>query len=407
MKSQASIIPHSESRSSLVNWGSLVLLLLAIALGFVYRGFFYPDEVLLKREPASYYLLMTLRIGIPLIAVAILSLVLAARRGIVPSVGVHLFLGSIVLTLFLVASLGSIFALVFAKTPDLSEYNSVFQISPPRYIARDPTLGITPKKIFFLGGSTTEWQDSTGIDWPSRVERILNVNNPAAYEAHNLGKQWYTSLHSLINYQVNLQQYKPDVIVVMHAINDLTQNADFSYYSVGEFREDYGHFLGPLVNIVRYRNVLSSIGLRLRRLWNYSERETINTESFPGLVPFRRNLTTLVRAAQGQGTKVILMTQPHMLRPGLSSVESERMTMVHHEAVGPTKMWSLETATSGMRQYNETTRKLARELQVPLVDLEFVLPQTLEYFSDEVHYEDRSYPILADLIARSLRDSGV
>ena len=48
-------------------------------------------------------------------------------------------------------------------------------------------------------------------------------------EVYSMGRQWYTSLHTFINYSVNLRQYKPQLIVVMQSINDLLHNADFGY----------------------------------------------------------------------------------------------------------------------------------------------------------------------------------
>ena len=35
------------------------------------------------------------------------------------------------------------------------------------------------------------------------------------------GMDWYTTKHSLINYVTYYRDWQPDVVVVMHAINDL------------------------------------------------------------------------------------------------------------------------------------------------------------------------------------------
>ena len=72
---------------------------------------------------------------------------------------------------------------------------------------------------------------------PTRVQaRLRDADTARPVEVSNLGRQWYTSHHSLINYASNLRPLRPDVVVVMHAINDVLHNADFSYFSRGPFR---------------------------------------------------------------------------------------------------------------------------------------------------------------------------
>ena len=53
----------------------------------------------------------------------------------------------------------------------------------------------------------------------------------------------------------------------MHGINDLLCNADFSYLSRGEFREDYGHFLGAVTRIIAQGTFIQKMfrGIRYAR----------------------------------------------------------------------------------------------------------------------------------------------
>src|SRR5690606_23388948 len=99
---------------------------------------------------------------------------------------------------------------------------------------------------------------------------------------------------SLINYQLNLREVKPDVVVIMHAINDLLVNADFSYFSRGEFQPDYRHFYGPLSRLLEPdRGLFLSLLRRVRLGWYHKPRRIRSDNSFPGISSFQNNLSSL------------------------------------------------------------------------------------------------------------------
>ena len=57
------------------------------------------------------------------------------------------------------------------------------------------------------------------------------------------------------------------------------------------------------------------------------------------------------------------------------------------------------TALRGMEKYNQAIAGVARERSVFLIDLDKVVPKTLDYFYDDVHYTEKSYDIIAKFIA--------
>ncbi len=257
-------------------------------------------------------------------------------------------------------------------------------------------------KIFCIGGSTTEFTPGDKAGWPQRVQSILEREERyTGVNVLNLGRQWYTSLHTLINYQANLRQHRPDVIIVMHAINDLLHNADESYFSHGSFREDYGHFYGPLNRLISTDNYITQ-SLGKLRFWYHRPRKEIITDEFPGLVSFRRYLHTLIDIAMADGTDVVLMTQPYLIKKELSSKEKTRLKMLNVETCGPTTKWSHLTALHGMQKYNQATIDIANERGVHLIDLEKAIPKTLEYFYDEVHYTKKAFDAVAKFIATEI-----
>jgi GDSL-like Lipase/Acylhydrolase family len=254
-----------------------------------------------------------------------------------------------------------------------------------------------------LGGSTTQFKDPDGLDWPSRVEAILRRRyENDRIDVLNMGMMWYTSLHSLMNYAVNLRQAKPRAVLVMHGINDLLQNADFSYFSRGPFREDYGHFYGPLKNLIGRRGFLDTFSEMLRDFWYAKPRQIVDQTDFPGLVPFQRNIDGLIDLAEADDVQVILMTQPYLLKESFSAEEKAVFHMVNTEAIGKDKRWSVATALRGMKAYNDALREVARKRNVPLIDLEPRVPKTLEFFTDEVHYRKKAFEIIGSFVAAEL-----
>jgi hypothetical protein len=384
----------------------VALLLFILLSAYVYVGFYSPDPYALRHVRTLYVVLILwgARFLIPLCVIGVLLLYRKVKKGLISRAHIGLVFGGVVLGLFLIYPFVNIFyEKSHRRAEGLRDYHPYFQVNPPLPSASFKSQGPDLWTVMCLGGSTTQFKDSKGRDWPSRVEDILRDRyRGQRVEVLNMGMMWYTSLHSLMNYAVNLRPFKPRVIIVMHAINDLLQNADFSYFSHGPFREDYGHFFGPVNNLFNRPGLLRSVWDTIGYFWYYKPRQVIEQTDFPGLIPFRRNINGIIDLAEKDGATVVLMTQPTLLKDNVPAEEKAVLTMVNDEAIGTEKCWSVATAWRGMRAYNDAVRDIARERNVYLIDLERQIPKTLEYFSDEVHYKDKTFDIIGSTIAGEL-----
>jgi len=367
------------------------------AAGYVYIGFFYSDPHI---GPKARMLLGAVRIGVPLIIAAGILLYYYTRTGRLPVVSL-LVAGISMLLCVLLASPVALIVYYGKNRHAVSDtYHPFLQLAPPDIQNEKEEAGDNTIKIFCLGGSTTEFTDSGKRGWPDRLETLLDEKIPdKAFAVYNMGRQWYTTQHSLINYAVNLRHRTPDIIIVMHAINDLLVNADFCRFSSDEFHEDYRHFHGPICRMVMQEGIAHAFMRVVRTMWYYRPREIVVTKRFPGLVPFKRNLQTIIALAAADNATVVLMTQPTLIKSDMSPEEEAALYMLHHEAVGPEKKWAMETAVNGMEAYNKTVRELARQEHVLLIDLERAVPKSLEYFNDDVHFQDKTFDIIAGTIA--------
>lgn len=397
------LTPRShELLSKLTLLDALILLIFGSGAAWIYRGFFFPDPFFYEGPHSGglRLILWGIYFGFPLVALLVAALFVGLRTGLIPGSVLLLALGGSLLGALLVYLPVSHYYYAHAQRIDISRYHPYLQIAPPPLpIQRSGSQ----RTVLFLGGSTTEWRNSAGKDWPSMVEEALSKSD-TPITALNAAREWYTSLHSLINYSVNLRTLQPDVIVVMHAVNDLLHNADFSYLSGGPFSPDYRHFYGPLSRALNRPSLFGTIGQKLGSAWYHRPREIIATRTFPGLQAFTRNLRTLIELASLQGSTVVLLAQPNLLRQEMPLAERAMLTMLNQEAIGPRAQWNLATAVHGFQQYNDGVRTLAAEGGARLLDLEREVPKSPRYFTDEVHYTDAAYPVVASAVARELAE---
>jgi len=385
----------------------IVLCGVGLASAFLYAGFYFPDpHFMMQQGRRALLLLFALRLGLPCVALFVLGLNHQVKRGRLKTAHVVLLVVALLLGGIVCYP---VLALVHARSfkAGLSQYHPYLQLAPHDADLKPGEKG-DEMRVFCLGGSTTEFTDSKGKGWPVRLEGELRARLGTEHlRVYNQGRQWYTTLHTLINYQTNLRQHKPDVVIVMHTINDLLHNADFSYFSGGRFRQDYGHFHGPVSRMVRRQGLPAAAVSALGSLWYHEERRVIDEPGFRGERPFAQNLNTLIDLAQADGARVVLMTQPSLYAETASDDVRKALYMLNVEAVGPDAKWSYETARRGFVRYGEIIRQVAQERDVTLIDLEQSIPRTLDFFSDDVHYTDKAFDVIASAVASVLVDSGV
>jgi lysophospholipase L1-like esterase len=400
-------VSNSRRKWNLFDW--LIWLILAGGCWYLYKGFLGADmfEVRLEGGILAIAFPLATKIGIPLLFAVTLLIWYLYKTNKIPRAAV-LF----VTILGMVSLVGSYLVVAnyyytSALERNLDEYHPYLQLAPHSVTLRPPLGKDSAIRVFCLGGSTTEWSDTDGRGWPQRVDERLAVDNSAGIQVYNCGRMWYTTLHMLIHYETNLRHLKPDVLIVMEAVNDLLNNADFSYLAGKPFTEDYGHFYGPVARMVQKKPLGATIKTLIKSTWYAEPRDSIVTSTFSGLEPFTRNLRTIIDLAKLDSVPVVLMTQPYLTKLDMSTVEYKHLTMLNFEAVGSDKRWALSTALEGHRRYNEAIRLAAWETGVQLIDLESMVPKTLEYFTDDVHYTSKGYDLVGDSVAFYLQQSGV
>ena len=365
---------------------------------YIYIGFYYPDPYGIKTMPLYNMILWGIRIGFPFLFFLIIFFYFCRKKYNIKIENIILL---IVSCFFMILLAYPIINIVSHMSSTLEgRYHPYLQLMPNKIL---PDCNRGEFRIFCLGGSTTEYKDSLGKDWPERVEKRLQDHfRTDTIRVFNCGCQWYTSLHSLINYTTNLRKYKPEIILWMHTINDLLHNADFSYFSHGMFREDYGHFYGPLNQVMTHTSIEVLFFRNLKKFWYHTPRTIVKQDTFPGINSFTSYMNTLIDIAEHDGIKIVLMTQPCLYKKNMSREEISKLYMLHFEAIGERHKWDYETVFTGFKMYTQNIRQTSSTRNIPIIDLERKIPKTLEYFKDDVHYTDVTFEMIAQEISSVL-----
>jgi len=383
--------------------GSYLAFALLVWIGFaLHRG---AEPIIGPYTPGYLAFLLILAIALiaPFALLLLLERVLGGRRAI-RTMGALLLLGL----------LGYGLAEVAHASSRLHAFDPFLQFPGTRFdsVPLQAEAGVT--RIATLGGSTTHNPHLAPEDrYPAVLEELLNRNG--RYEVLNAGMDWWTTKHSHINYVTYVRRWEPEVVVVMHAINDLYRSFHAPRFSVGEYDEQWSHFYGPAIQGARPRTLLGralnswnafEFNRRWYSAWRFVEEDRAVAD-YRSLPDFEVSLRSLVRTLKGDGVRVILVTQPSLYKEEMSRPESARIWFPATFCVTIRNFWvrgipSTGSMAAAMAAYNAVTLRVAEEKDVEVVDAATMIPRSLEFFGDDVHYTEQGAAALAESVARAL-----
>lgn len=279
-------------------------------------------------------------------------------------------------------------------------------------------------RIFALGGSTTLGiSNPYDASYPAILQALLRKRHPGvAIDVENAGATWYTTAHSLVNYQLRVRQFDPDIVVFFEAINDLVRSFSPPWWAKGDFQPDYSHYLGPYIRFtgpdVEFLDGPTSwLTWRIVKRWMlgepspYNQRDPDNVAkmaarmhptdqpAFRSLPSFKRFYETLVEAVLADHHRLIMASQPFIYRTTLTADERRLLWFPPLLCADHGTYPSVEAMVRGMEAYNAAARDLAAAHHVPFLDFEAAVPKTPDYFSDDVHLRQAANAILAKTVA--------
>jgi lysophospholipase L1-like esterase len=277
-------------------------------------------------------------------------------------------------------------------------FDPFLQIPPSDYHFESPR-DTNSIRVLCLGGSTTIYE------YPIFLQQYFNdKKTKKKYEVLNAGMSWYTSKHSLINYAAYCRKFEPDVVVVMHAINDLYRSFSPPRFSIGKYESDYSHFYGPSIYGARPESFFQFLYNNFRKIWfgkNLKPRD-FEINEFLSLTDFEDYLSQLVDLIQQDGAKPILVSQGHLYQENMDIRTQNKLWMDRTFCEKNNTFPNSRSLAKAMDVYNLTTKAISEKYQIQFVHAEKNLPKDLDYFVDDVHYTTKGSMKLAKMIGDAI-----
>lgn len=247
----------------------------------------------------------------------------------------------------------------------------------------------TTIRIIAVGGSTTANErpfSLTGIDYPIALEeRFVQSEYGPIVEVLNAGGNAYSTAHSLINIEFRLVDFNPDIIVLMHNINDCSVNF-FANGATSDYSNKYlkHYFLNPAIQrslsvpgFLLQSRFLAKVGLA-QVLAGKSADINVHAEIDAGLKFFVRNLVSINNICNQNNIRLVLLSQPS--------------SMKEHPFV------SLPAFLS----YNKAIEDTAYAHEIYYIDMFTAFGHGEDYFVDDVHYSPAGIERFANILHSNL-----
>lgn len=293
-------------------------------------------------------------------------------------------------------------------------FEPFLQTHPPSVVPSNWAKPENTFRILALGGSTTKNMFvPSEKKYTSVLKSILQARYPEInIEVFNGGESWYTTKHSLINYVTNMRDWHPDLVVVMHAINDLMRSYSPPLFAIPPYNRNWSHFYGPSVKGAKPPSFEQHLFFQnFWRLWFSKYR--LHERNFPlkrylSLKDYERNLGNLFHYIKSDGVKVIFMTQPSLYKEDMSSEELNPCWIyfkVCNEKIEGTierEFSSIESIRLAMEAFNRVAQETAISEQVAVLDLESMIAKDLSNFVDDVHFTENATQQIAEAVAKKI-----
>jgi len=274
------------------------------------------------------------------------------------------------------------------------------------YRGKDFKLIKTPGtfRIVCIGGSTVFGIGSSSdkTTFPQFIENILNSKMPGKkFEVINAGVPGYTTAESLIDLELRLLDLSPDLIFIYHGYNDFKPNR------FPNFKSDYSHwryrepiYIGrPFLDNFRFYTKLTNLILKYvpkKQDSSFPDLKRFDSASVEGVKAFERNLRSTIYITKSRNIKVMLSTFVIPLNDANLKKDPEMFKALLYFTPTLTYKGVLDART----KYNNAVKELAEEENITLIDFDKIMPQSLEYFDDYVHFNDKGAMFIGENIAK-------
>ena len=289
-----------------------------------------------------------------------------------------------------------------------------FMLPYNRYEKPDLTL-------IFLGGSTVACiYVEEENRYPYLVGQLLSQKTGKKITSINSGVGGNNSLHSLDILLNKLIPARPDVVVMMHNINDLVALIyDQTYWSKNPTRAAIVNFsfyknltglkaLSTLARDMYIPNLHAATRILSKKIFGKKVKDPddefaairgkkLTVDQAHILDEFKMNLNTFIHICRARRITPVLMTQFNRYKANPDPKVLKAMQGFESDSKIPVGEFIELYA-----RFNDAIREVGKENGVLVIDLAALIPQDKQYIYDVVHLNTRGSQLAAQLISERL-----
>jgi lysophospholipase L1-like esterase len=273
--------------------------------------------------------------------------------------------------------------------------------------------------LVFLGGSTTECVYVDEQDrFPYLAGRLIEQQTGLKVNSYNSGRSGNNTLHSLDVLLNKVVPLKPDIVIMMHNINDLAiLMYDKTYWNHNPSRspliekkpnfQTVGKDLEETFHLVRDLT-FPNLSREIKRLFSFAHKtrgdefkevrgKKISIDQELLVREFSLNLQTFINLCRARGITPVLMTQPSRLTDHPDPLIKKLM---HHLEVSQGITYG--EFKGAFDRLNQTIREVGAKNRVLVIDLAQEIPPVKANICDVAHFNDRGSRLVAARIAADL-----
>jgi lysophospholipase L1-like esterase len=258
-------------------------------------------------------------------------------------------------------------------------------------------------RIAFLGGSTTYCAEvsSDAMTWPALVVRALRQHWPRLdLDYINAGVPGYTIRGLLPALEKRVAQFKPDIIVIYEATNDLSANSYEMAHEQGVAPRRQEENVGWLGR----HSLLAYVIEKNLEVWRLQKESTnpagkIKLDMARLNAEFRQDYVNLVVASQKVAKVIAIVTFSPRLRFSQSPEERRKAALT---SLYYMPYMTVDDLLTGFANYNHVIRDVAKSYGTVLVGDEDSIPPDARHYVDSVHFTDAGSIAMASRVARTL-----
>lgn len=252
-------------------------------------------------------------------------------------------------------------------------------------------------RIAAVGDSSTFGMEAGSDDavWVARMTARLQANaSRRKYDAINGGVPGYTLANSAIRLAEEILPFGPDFVVIFQATTDISAHVRRQFRSESSTKNSGGRWSrlvrenSLLFNLIRLNTTAIASTLSPRR-----RRDRLDDR---GIEEYRKHLANMVNVARRAGARVLLCSCPRAF--GDERAPTAQLSL-GTSALAANPALSLAGLNDAYERYNDAVRRVAKKMDVTLVDLAAIVPKRRAFFVDSVHLNDAGHRLVGETIA--------